>query len=384
MKVVLSYGMGVDSSAILARWLREPESRDFDLDDLIVLTSQVGDEFASTARLIEDHMLDLMRANKVRWVQIARKTASQRDGIEVLSDSRETKKVHLDGCYKLSTELMDAGTIPTSGMCRKCSLKAKGWALDLWIEANVEGEFRHVMGFNADELKRVEKDESYSKVERKSEYPLVTWGWGRKKCEDYLEDWAGERWEKSCCGYCPFAGQNKGGRDELLRRFKDEPDKAYQALRMEQAALALNDRMKLYKSKSVRSAVEAGDPELVELYDLETADVEWALYQVRRVFLGKSNAKRAVEVRDTGSKDAMRAALTCLADGAETTEGDGGTLKLVVSNKSAVVFPCREECWVAAPRVARTKINGSESNAKGLPTGFYKYWPLAEVVVDQA
>jgi hypothetical protein len=353
MKVVLSYGMGVDSSAILARWLREPESRDFDLDDLIVLTSQVGDEFASTARLIEDHMLDLMRANKVRWVQIARKTASQRDGIEVLSDSRETKKVHLDGCYKLSTELMDAGTIPTSGMCRKCSLKAKGWALDLWIEANVEGEFRHVMGFNADELKRVEKDESYSKVERKSEYPLVTWGWGRKKCEDYLEDWAGERWEKSCCGYCPFAGQNKGGRDELLRRFKDEPDKAYQALRMEQAALALNDRMKLYKSKSVRSAVE-------------------------------SNAKRAVEVRDTGSKDEMRAALVCWADGAEVVEGDGGTLKLVVSTKSAKTFPCREECWVAAPHVAKTKVNGKESNAKGLPTGFYKYWPLAEVVVDEA
>jgi hypothetical protein len=49
-----------------------------------------------------------------------------------------------------------------------------------------------------------------------------------------------------------------------------------------------------------------------------------------------------------------------------------------VSVKSATVFPCREECWVAAPLVARTKINGRESG----PTGFYKYWPLAEVVTD--
>lgn len=383
MKVILSYGMGVDSSAILARWLREPESRDFELDDLIVLTSQVGDEFASTARLIEDHMLDLMAANNVRWVQIARKTGSQKDGIEVLSDSRNTKKVYLEGRYKLSTELMDAGTIPTSGMCRKCSLKAKGWALDLWISENVEGEFRHVMGFNADELSRVEKDTSYSKEERKSEYPLVEWGWGRKKCEDYLRDWAGERWEKSCCGYCPFAGQTKAGKGELLRRFRDEPDKAYQALRMEQAALALNDRMKLYKSKSVRSVIEADNPELVARYDADTAGAEWALYQVRRVFLAKSNAKRAVEVRATGSKEDMRAALECWADGAEVVEGDGGTLKLVVSTKSQKVFPCREECWVAAPLVAKTKVNGRADGPKG-PTGFFKFWPKAEVVVDEA
>ena len=29
--VVMSYGMGVDSTAILLRWLTDPSSRDFDL-----------------------------------------------------------------------------------------------------------------------------------------------------------------------------------------------------------------------------------------------------------------------------------------------------------------------------------------------------------------
>ena len=32
MKTVLSFGMGVESSALLLRWLEEPQSRGFDLE----------------------------------------------------------------------------------------------------------------------------------------------------------------------------------------------------------------------------------------------------------------------------------------------------------------------------------------------------------------
>jgi hypothetical protein len=382
MKTVLSYGMGVDSTAILVEWLTNPSSRDFDLEDLIVLTSQVGDEFESTKRLIEDHVLPLMRQHNVRWVQVARATECQTDGYAVLSDTRQPTTVYLEGSYKLSTELLDAGTIPTSGMCRKCSLKAKGWVLDLWIEKNITGDFRHVMGFNADELRRVEKDSSYSKVERKSEYPLVGWKWGRVKCEEYLQDWCGERWEKSCCGYCPFAGQNKAGRGDLLRRFRDEPDHAMLALKMEQAALALNARMKLYSSKSVRSVIKADTPDLVDRFDEDQAKQTWALYHIRRVFLAKANAKRALEIIEQGSKSEMQSALRCKAKhtGLEVTEDNGGVLTMQVSLKSQEIFPCREESWVAAPMVAKSKINGSQSGSQGSPTGFYKYWPLAETI----
>lgn len=41
-RVVLAYGLGADSSAILARWLTEPASRDFDLDDLVVITGIIS------------------------------------------------------------------------------------------------------------------------------------------------------------------------------------------------------------------------------------------------------------------------------------------------------------------------------------------------------
>ena len=56
MKVVLSYGLGVDSTSILLRWLEEPETRNFDLADLIVLTAQTGDEYAETGRDVEAHI----------------------------------------------------------------------------------------------------------------------------------------------------------------------------------------------------------------------------------------------------------------------------------------------------------------------------------------
>ncbi len=47
-RVVLSYGMGCESTAVLLRWLEDPSSRDFDLSDAIILTAMVGDEFADT------------------------------------------------------------------------------------------------------------------------------------------------------------------------------------------------------------------------------------------------------------------------------------------------------------------------------------------------
>ena len=45
--------MGVDSVAILTRWIHEPACRDFDLADLVVLTAMTGDEFDATRALMD-------------------------------------------------------------------------------------------------------------------------------------------------------------------------------------------------------------------------------------------------------------------------------------------------------------------------------------------
>lgn len=43
MHTILSYGMGVESTAILVRWLEEPSVHPCSIDELIVITAQTGD-----------------------------------------------------------------------------------------------------------------------------------------------------------------------------------------------------------------------------------------------------------------------------------------------------------------------------------------------------
>lgn len=71
-RVILSYGMGVDSTAILLRWMAEPETCPCDLKDLVVITSMVGDEFESTRRLLVKHILPRLRKHGIRFIQVAR------------------------------------------------------------------------------------------------------------------------------------------------------------------------------------------------------------------------------------------------------------------------------------------------------------------------
>src|SRR3954465_10549524 len=133
--VVLSYGLAVDSTSILLRWLHEPESRDFPLEALTVLTSMTGDEFQETGDHVTRHILPLLRQFRIRFVQVARAGPLEEDGITVLDDSREPTTGHLAGAYKLSTELLRAGTVPqVAASQRRCTAKAKGFPLDSWVD----------------------------------------------------------------------------------------------------------------------------------------------------------------------------------------------------------------------------------------------------------
>ena len=141
--VILSYGLGVDSTAILLRWLLEPASRDFDLDDLVVVSAMTGDEWEKTGIDVETYLLPLLREHQVRFVQVARKqrlVSTSGEGIAVLSDTKEPTRLHLKGAFKLSDEMLQAGTIPQSGGARLCSVHAKGDALDPIIARITDGQ----------------------------------------------------------------------------------------------------------------------------------------------------------------------------------------------------------------------------------------------------
>jgi hypothetical protein len=86
---ILSLGMGVESTAILVRWLTEPATRPCPLDKLIVLTAMTGDEYADTVSDMEKYILPMLHAHGVRFVQVARHGHLEADGITVLSDTTQ-------------------------------------------------------------------------------------------------------------------------------------------------------------------------------------------------------------------------------------------------------------------------------------------------------
>jgi hypothetical protein len=84
--------MGADSTSLLLRWLTDPSSRDFAIEDLVVVTSMTGHEFDSTRGAVEIHVLPRLAEHGVRFIQIARsqrRTNRAGGGVIVLDDSRQ-------------------------------------------------------------------------------------------------------------------------------------------------------------------------------------------------------------------------------------------------------------------------------------------------------
>jgi hypothetical protein len=365
-QVVLSYGMGVDSTAILLEWINNPASRDFELSDLTVITSMVGNEFEATGRLVREHILPLLREHGIRFVQVAKAGPSiKTDGIVVLDDSTETTELHIDGCFTLSDELRAAATLPTSGGCRKCSLKFKGDVLDGWIGANIEGEFDHVIGFNSEETRRVAKDQCFGKANgRIAKYPLLDWDWDRETCERFIVETLGVEWRKSCCTMCPFAK-----RHEVVENFEMEPESGGQALALEHVALKFNPRMKLYKTKAAIEIV-SDNAEALAAMERELSSRPWAIYEMKRVMLPRETDanKRGATARQIR----MLSVQLVTRDEAEA-EVEGGVE--VVRDTGDGSFPRIEVRRVAAPAWVREKQGVSDET-------WAAWWAKAEVLLD--
>lgn len=375
--VILSYGKGVDSTAILLRWLREPWTRDFDLADLIVLTSQVGDEWADTEYLVELHILPLLKAAGVRFVEVARASKRTTD-IAILQDSRTPEYLN-PAPYSLSDELLANGTIPQSGGVHLCSIKSKAEPLERWIADNVSGTYRHTMGFNAGETKRVVKDVEArakrgtlaadyrivfgfnsgeqrrvdkaisvrsEKGQVQADFPLLDWGWDYAACQDYIAlELGGVAWPKSACSFCPFA------RAGVIERFRAEPEAAAKALLIEHNALALNARMKLYKSKTLRELLEAdGNTDALRAFETVLDAETWAVYRIRRIYSGPGKAVRKVEILDTGTRTE---AFDALFEYGNVKEADG-VYRVVVLDEAKY-----EETGVRVKKIKRITSAGT-------------------------
>jgi len=318
-KIVLSLGMGADSAALLTRWLTDPSSRDFNLADLLVITAMVGDEWDQTRQLMQDHLLPLMAAHQVRYVQVARAGRTALDGARILSDSRATTTLEFDGDYKLSDELLGAGTVAQAGGARLCSVHSKGIPLDLYLAAETGGvPFRHAIGFESGEARRAARDRTVPAkkgLNRVPEYPLIDWDWDRAACEQFLTAQFAVEWAKSACISCPFSFGTRAGRDRMIAAYQADPAVGARAAYLEHVALCLNPAQGLLAGDRLADLLaETCSTTVLDALEARLANARYAVYEVRRVFTrrsdGKYNAARDVRALAFGTREQMTAALT--------------------------------------------------------------------------
>jgi hypothetical protein len=375
VKVVLGYGLGVDSTAILLRWIHEPGTRPCDLSELLVVTAMTGNEWQETGRLVREHMLPLMRLHGIRYVQIARKGPSRAfDGYTVLSDSAAPAELFLDGAYKLGDEMNDNGTVPQVGGTRKCSIKAKGEPLDDFLADELgEAPFLHAIGFEANEPKRAKRDKTYDTEVRSGFYPLIEWGWDRATCEAYITGKTGAAWIKSACTFCPFALTNCEGRARVGVMAIAEPASMAQALATEYRSIALNPSQGLMAKGSLLDMLRrSGRTYMAALqeFGMTLAGGEWRIYEVQRVIVparsnpAKTFLSRSVRSIAAGTRSEMHSELEELAaaEGIAVETGELAVHRAYMSRRGDGV-PAYERLYVVAPAGVQDKESKAFRNA---------------------
>lgn len=370
--VVASFGLGLDSSCMLARWLIEPSSRDFDLAELVVVTAMTGHESQATISAMTRLIIPMLAARSVRFIQVARsqrRTSRAGAGVVVLDDSRSPSQLYAEGVYTLGDEMLAAATLPQLGGKRLCSVHSKGDALDPVIARITKGlPYRHAVGFEANERSRADKDRLHDTEQRTGWYPLQDWGWTRSDCAHYVREVLGELIPKSCCGFCPFAMSSTAGRDQVVERYRREPLLAADAMFLEYVARSINPSQTLIVGSSVADLVAgAGLAEPQALFEARLNSCEWSLYEVRRVVRpgkdgGRGITARALEVMATGTRAAMAEHLTSCPG--QRVYGADGIVRHIVRDRSQ---GGTDHLFVAAPCGAQTKKR----------SGFEQWWQEA-------
>ncbi len=369
--VIVSWGLGRDSSTILALALGDPRTQPmyqglgYDPARMIVVHAVTGDEWDDTLADAQRHILPLLREHGVRLVQVARGGPFEADGIEVLDDSRSPTRLHKAGPWRLSDELRLSGTVPMVARGRRtCSVKFKGSVIDRFIAADLQGlPYRHVLGFNADEGDRVLRDQTYTSATRVPEYPLITWGYGTADCVALLRGRFGVTWKKSYCAQCPFPG-NIGGLPGHLERLRVFPERAAEVLMLEHVALALNPNSRLFGTTTLHSHVVADrNTGALAAFRRAQAAGGWSVYQVRRILWPrgeehlKGPAWRSVRtVAVAGSRaDALRELERRAAERGGMVEVDEHRIPRAWQLRRGEKYPTREAFDVVAPTVVVDK-----------------------------
>ena len=345
-----------------------------------------GDEWPATGRLVEQHVLPRLAAAGVRYAQVARASASQSDGITVLSDTTTPDRVMLAGDYRLSDELTQAGTIPQAGGNRLCSMKSKGFPIDHYLEHHAPEATRHafgfevgeqaradrcakhmpgrlVFGFEAGEQRRAQRATRFDTVHRVAEFPLIDWGWDREACRRYIEQVTGVAdWPKSACRNARSRLTSKAGRERTLIRYDTLPQAAVDALMLERRSLALNPRGGLIAGDRFADLIAQRRPAIDAMFQDALDAAPHAVYEVRRLWrprgdnpLKVANANRDLQVLAEGTRAECVAFVRALGP---VDVGEDG-IERVYRRRRGALLPTREHFVAAGPAGAQPKCMSS-------------------------
>jgi hypothetical protein len=240
--LAVSFGSGVDASAVLGRFAEEGV-----VPDLIVF-AHTGNEKPATYQ----HLRDFGAWLAARGMPPIREITYRKESGDTLTLEQY--------CY-------ETGNLPGFAMGKpSCSTKFKGGRLDAevwrqpWARAAVAAGQRitRVIGFDAspDDLNRTKKAAASVPVAARARYrfwyPLQDWGWDRTRCITELRRMGAPVPPKSACWYCAASRPH-----ELLELAIDHPDLAVRCVALEaQAAPAFRRPMGLWKGP--RTGVRRG------------------------------------------------------------------------------------------------------------------------------
>lgn len=294
--IILSYGLGVDSTAILVRWIREPASRTFPLDQVTVINSNTGNEYTSTHTAVDTHVLPLLRKHGIRFVELARGGPDTADGYEILADTTAPTTLHSRGAWSVSDEYEVSGSVVQTAGGRKCAQRFKGEVIDAWIRDHLGSRpYGHAVGFAVGEEGRAIRDAGCygGGAGRRPFYPLQEWGWTREDATEYLRHVFGVEWRKSCCRQCPF-GASKASEPITAQRWAEEPEAAARILVDELRALSFNQFAGVYGGRETAGGIiqvktaaslvsRYGLDRVRDLADAYLAATPWDVVRIRRL-----------------------------------------------------------------------------------------------------
>ena len=206
---VVSFGGGTNSAAMLIEMVRRGVKPD------LITFADTGGELPETYRFVSDFS---------KWL-----TDRGFPEVRIVSDGRRT----------LEQEVLAENTLPSKAFgWPSCSDKyklrpqdrfLKAWqpALDSWAAG---GKVVKLIGFDAGEPHRIR---DFNDKHFVVEYPLVGWGWNRKKCVEVVRA-AGFAPAKSACFFCPSSRKH-----EVIALSRNHPDLFKRAVAMERNATAV-------------------------------------------------------------------------------------------------------------------------------------------------